>query len=109
MDANNYTGPRIISEPHNTTVHAGLPALVNCTVERSHLLYHQLLWKRGDVFVSVDKDYSLRISQHNDTNTYHLTVHTAVNTANYTCVLVSSDGRIVDSVTQYVFVEQTGW
>ena len=108
MDANDYTGPRIISEPHNTTVHVGLPALVNCTVERSHLLYHQLLWKRGDAFVSVDKNYSFRISQRNDTNTYHLTIHTAVNTANYTCVLVSSDGRIVDSVTQNVFVDKTG-
>ena len=109
MDANNYTGPKIISEPHNITVHTGSPVSVSCTVERSHLLYHQLLWKREDVFVSVDKDHSFRISQHDDLNTYKLIVHTAVNTANYTCVLVSSDGRIVDSVTQYVFVEQTGW
>ena len=108
MDANNYTGPRIISEPHNTTVRAGSPVSVSCTVERSHLLHHQLLWKKGDVFVSVDKDHSFKISQHDYTNTYKLIVHTAVNTANYTCVLVSSNRKIVDSVTQYMFVDKTG-
>jgi len=98
--------PKIISKSTNTTVYAGMPVTVSCKVKNNDLLYHQLLWKKGDVFVGIDDNHSLWFTQHdNSTRTYELTVHSAVDSASYTCLLMSTDGRVVSSMTQHVFVD----
>jgi len=63
---------------------------------------------RGDVFVGIDDYHSLWSSHNNNTKTYHLIVHSAVDSDPYTCLLMSTDGRVVNSVTQYVLVEELG-
>jgi len=85
-----------------------MPVTVSCTVKNSDLHYHQLLWMRGDVFVGIDDYHSLWSSHNNNTKTYHLIVHSAVDSDPYTCLLMSTDGRVVNSVTQYVLVEELG-
>ncbi|XP_065892028.1 uncharacterized protein [Dysidea avara] len=98
---------KITTEPHNTTVHSGMPVTVSCTVKSNDLLYHQLLWMKGDVFVGIDDNHSLWFSQHDsDTKTCELTVHSVTESAPYTCMLMSTDGKVVSSVTQYVFAEE---
>ena len=100
---------KITTEPHNTTVHSGMPVTVSCTVKSNDLLYHQLLWMKGDVFVGIDDNHSLWFSQHDsDTKTCELTVHSVTESAPYTCMLMSTDGKVVSSVTQYVFAEELG-
>ncbi|XP_065892517.1 uncharacterized protein [Dysidea avara] len=95
----------IISDAHNVTVPSGMPVTFNCTVKSSD--YHQLLWMKGSVFVNADDNHSLWFSQRNNhTKTYYMTVHSAVDSAPYSCVLMSTSGTVVGSVTQYVFVKE---
>ena len=58
------------------------------------------------MFVGIGDNHSLWFSHDNNTKTYHLIVHSAVDSAPYTCLLMSTDGRVVSSVTQYVFVKE---
>ena len=83
-----------------------MPVTVSCTVKSSDLRYHQLLWMRRDVFVDINDNHSLWYRLHdNDTKTYHLTVHSVVDSAPYTCLLMSTDGKTTSSMTQYVFAD----
>ena len=103
-----FTAHKIVSAPQNRTIGNGLPVTFDCSVMRRDLQFHQLLWMKGDAFVGVDENHSLRLSHRDNISIYWLTIHAAMETANYSCVLVSSDGKIVDSVTQFVFIEEGG-
>ena len=66
----------------------------------------QLLWMKGNVFVGIDDNHTLWFSQHdNSTNIYELIVHFVTEPAPYTCMLMSTDVKVVSSVTQYVSVD----
>ena len=83
-----------------------MPVSITCIVQRRDLLYNQLLWMKGDTFVGIDKDHSLSISQHDDNKrNYELIIHATVETTPYTCMLVSTNGNVVSSITQYVIVD----
>ena len=88
-----------------------MPVRLNCTVmANDHSKYHKLLWLEGDAFIpSGDIDYSMWSSQFDcdtETQDHYLTIRRVVWPTAYTCALVSTSGKIIDSKTHYVSVDE---
>ena len=101
-----------ISPPLNKTVRAikNLPITINCTVMTNvHINQHKLLWIENNTFVQPGNHYTTWSSpSKNSTNIQHhyLAIHAVINPAAYTCMLVSTSGKVVDSATQYIVVDE---
>ena len=87
-----------------------MPVTINCTITTSvHSNQHKLLWIKNDTFVQPGNHYTIWSStSKNSTNIqYHyLTIHKVINPAAYTCKLVTTGGKVVDSAIQYIFVDE---
>ena len=84
---------------------------LNCTVmANNHSKYHKLLWLEGDTFIpSGDVHYSMWSSQFDcdtETQDHYLIICRVVHPAAYTCALMSTSGKIIDSKTHYIFVTE---
>ena len=85
-----------------------MPFTLNCKSRcRSGLC--QVMWTTNKMFVKNGEEYTIwSTPPFKDTQSHHLTVHSASNSANYQCLLIDVTGRIIDSVEQHVEVKESG-
>ena len=83
-----------------------MPVKLKCTVKTNVQSNYKLIWMKGDEFVT-GNGYSIESTQFdNNTNTqnHFLTIHKASPGA-YTCMLLSTTRKVIDSKTQHVVTE----
>lgn len=96
---------RIVANQNNITVFKGLPFKLSCTsLGRPELLH--VMWIKEGVFVKNDDQHDISSSKpSNNSQNHKLIVRSALKSGTYKCLMVNTNGRIVDSVEQHVFVE----
>jgi len=88
-------------------VFKGLPFKLGCTSLCSYRpeFYH-VMWMMEGKFISNDEQYEISSSRpFRDSQDHELIVHSSHKSATYQCLLITTTGRIVDSVEQHVLVE----
>ena len=83
-----------------------MPVKLNCTVKTDVQSKYKLIWMKGDVFVT-GNGYSIESTEFNkNTNiqNHFLTIHKASPGA-YTCIVISTTRKVIDSKTQHVVTE----
>ena len=100
-----YIDGIITSEHLNTTVFKGMPFTLRCLTRCRSDFYH-VMWTTNKTFVKSDKEHTIWSSPpFKDTQSHHLTMHSADNSADYQCLLIAITGKIIDSAEQRVYVE----
>lgn len=83
----------------------GLPFKLGCTTWGRPELYH-VIWITEGVFIKNDEHHDISSSKpFKNSQNHELVVHSAHNSATYKCLLINTNGRIVGSFEQHVFVE----
>ena len=96
----------ILPMPLNITTFENMPVKLRCTVKTNVQSKYQLIWMKGDEFVT-GNGYSIESTQFdsiNNTQNHFLTIH-KVSPGDYTCMLISTTRKIIDSKTQHVTTE----
>ena len=100
----------ITPEHQNVTVLEGIPYTVTCS-SRCRSGFCQVAWTtdKGSVFINNDQEHTIwSTAPYKDTQSHHLTVHSASSSAEYQCLLISVSGTIIDSAEQHVNVKEPG-
>lgn len=100
----------ITPEQQNDTVLEGMPYTVTCS-SRCKSGFCQVAWttNKGSVFIENDQEHTIwSTPPYKDTQSHHLTVHSASSSADYRCLLISVTGTIIDSGEQRVDVREPG-
>ena len=100
----------ITPEKQNVTVLEGMPYTVTCS-SRCKAGFCQIAWttNKGSVFINNDQEHTIwSTPSYKDTQSHHLTVHSASSSADYQCLLISVTGTIIDSADQRVDVKESG-
>ena len=98
----------ILPTPSNITAYEDMPVKLKCTVKTNFQSKYKLIWMKGDAFVT-GSGYSIESTQF-DSNTdaqlqhHYLTIHKASPGA-YTCMLISTSRKVIDTKTQHVVTE----
>jgi len=96
---------KISSTQNNVTVFKGLPFKLGCTSLCRPEFYH-VMWMTEGKFISNDEQHEISSSRpFQDSQNHELIVHSSHKSATYQCLLITTTGRIVDSVEQHVLVE----
>ena len=101
-----YADAIILPTPVNITTFEDMPVKLKCTVVTNVQSKYKLIWMKGDVFVN-GNGYSIEsIEFNNNTNiqNHFLTIHKASPGA-YTCMVISTTRKVIDSKTQHVVTE----
>ena len=98
----------ILPTPLNIITFEGMPLKLNCIVmAKIQPEYYKLIWMKGDDFLP-GSGYSVESTtfDNNSTNTqnYYLTIQKA-SPGDYTCVLISTTRKVIDTKTQHVVTE----
>ena len=83
-----------------------MPVKLNCTVKTNVESKYKLIWMKGDEFVT-ENGHSVESTQFDSNTTtqnHFLTIHKASPGA-YTCMLISTTSKVIDSKTQHVATE----
>ena len=83
-----------------------MPVKLNCTVKTNMESKYKLIWMKGDEFMT-GNGYSIESTPFdsiNNTQNHYLTIHKA-SPGDYTCMLISTASKVIDSKTQHVVTE----
>ena len=92
--------------PSNVTTFEGLPVKLNCTIQTNGPSKFKLVWMKGDAFIT-GNGYSIEstaFDSKTNTQNHYLTIHRASPGA-YTCKLISTSMKVIDTKTQHVVTE----
>ena len=83
-----------------------MPVKLKCTVKTNVQSKYKMIWMKGDEFVTGD-GYSIestKFDSNTNTQNHFLTIHRATPGA-YTCMLISTRRKEIDTKTQHVVTE----
>ena len=101
-------------EPQNTEIFKGMPFTLTC---KSRCTYgadvYQVVWKtignKTSMFVRNDEDHTVWSTlAYKDTQSHHLTVHSANRSGDYECAVIDVNGGVISSAEQHVDVKESG-
>ena len=83
-----------------------MPVKLNCSVQTNAQSKYKLMWMKGDSFIT-GNGYSIGTTEFDgktNTQNHYLTIRRASPGA-YTCKLISTNMKIIDTKTQHVVTE----